>query len=118
MQDQTRALAEAILEFRKWRGNEFPAGLFAESGWEFLLALFIADADGKCATGRDLCKELGAPPSVASRWLKYLSGAGLIDGDGEGDLDDQLTMAPVAVERMERLLDHAKQLRAALLPDL
>ena len=78
MQIQSRGLAEAILEFRKGRGNEFPVGLFSEAGWEFLLALFIPDADGKSATGRGLCKELGTAPSVESRWLKYLSDEGLV----------------------------------------
>ena len=118
MQDQAKALAEAMLEFRKGRAREFPVGLFGEAGWEFLLALFIADADGKSATGRGLCKKLGTAPSVGSRWLRYLSDEGLVVGDGDGDLDDRLTMAPTAVERMERLLDHAKALRVALLPDL
>lgn len=116
--DETTALAEAILEFRLNRSTELPAGMFGEAGWEFLLALFIADGQGRSTSGRRIAERIGAPVPVASRWLKYLAVEGLVDGDGDGNLDDPLVMAPAAIDRMERLLDHAKSLRAALLPDL
>lgn len=116
--DEAASLAEAILEFRLSRSDEFPAGMFGEAGWEFLLALFIADAQGRSTTGRRIAERIGAPGPVASRWLRYLAAEGLVDGDGDGNLDDPLVMAPAAIDRMERLLDHAKALRAALLPNL
>lgn len=107
-----------MLEFRLSRPDEFPPGMFGEAGWEFLLALFIADAQGRSTTGRRIAKRIGVVDEVASRWLRYLASEGLVDGDGSGDLDDLLVMAPAAIDRMERLLDHAKALRAALLPNL
>lgn len=116
--DETTRLAEAILEFRLSSSREFPGGMFGETGWEFLLALFIADAHEEETTGGTIGERIGASDRAASRWLHYLSSEGLVDGDGDGDLGDPLVLSPAAIDRMERLLDHAKSLRRALLPDL
>lgn len=116
--DEATCLAEAILAFRLKRPAEFPAGLFGETGWEFLLALFIADSQGRSTSGRAIADRIGVPEAVASRWLRYLASQNLVEGDGDGDLDDALVMSSTGIDHMESLLEHAKELRRTLLPDI
>ena len=102
--DAAMRFAKAILAFRRARADELPVGLFSETAWEFLLELFIADGEGLRLTGREIARRSDASESTASRWLKHLSSEGLVVGDGEGDLDDQLTLSATALDRMEALL--------------
>ncbi len=102
--DDAAKLAAFMLAFRRSRSEELPASLFGEPGWDFLLELFIADARGVRMTGRQISELHCIPTRVASRWLMYLSGEGLIVGDGTGDLDDALTLSGVAIGKIERLL--------------
>jgi hypothetical protein len=45
-----------------------------------------------------------------ARWLMYLSQAGLVVGDGDGDLSDTLTMAPQALDAVETYLAETQDL--------
>lgn len=112
--DQTTNLATAILEFRRMRAEDLPAELFHDPAWDFLLELFVADAQGVRLTGREVSRRSGISPRVISMWLLHLSKLRLVVGDGEGDLDDLLTLSPDGVERMERLLGRARALKDAL----
>lgn len=108
--DETARLAEWMLTFRRIRPEELPTGLFGETGWEYLLELFVADARGIRMTGRDVCRNAPASSSAASRWLMYLTSEGLIVGDGDGDLDDELTLSGTGMQQIEQLLGRAQGL--------
>ena len=97
-----------MLAFRRGRAVELPRSLFGEPSWDFLLELFVADARGVRMTGRQISEHHLISPAVASRWLMHLSAERLIIGDGNGDLDDELTLSGVAMEKMERLLRTAR----------
>jgi hypothetical protein len=45
-----RAVAERLYAERRKRDEHFPAGLFGEPAWDLLLALFIAQDDGRHVT--------------------------------------------------------------------
>lgn len=102
--DELADIARAMLAFRRIRPQELPNGLFSETGWEFLLELFIADADGERLTGHMVVERSGTTDASASRWLMHLSAEGLVIGDGSGDLDDTLTLAPSALGHIESLM--------------
>ena len=103
-----------MLTFRRRRTDELPHDLFAEPGWDMLLDLFVADAQGRRLTGRDLARNCGARISAATRWLLYLNKSGLVIGDGKGDLDDVLSLSGSGMAHMEQLLAHARRLKDAL----
>ena len=110
--DPSASLAAAMLEFRRTRSSILPPELFAEPAWDLLLELFIADAEGRRLTARQVCIRAGIAPSVMSHWLKHLSQSGFVTGDGEGDLDDLLTMSAGMLDSMEKMMDRAQTLRA------
>ena len=112
--DELADIARAMLAFRRIRPRELPNGLFSETGWEFLLELFIADADGKRLTGHMVVERSGTSAEAASRWLMHLSAEGLVIGDGSGDLDDTLTLAPSALAHIESLMTRAMTLSRQL----
>jgi DNA-binding IclR family transcriptional regulator len=79
-----------------------------------LLELFIADSEGRRLTGADVSDACDIPPTVLSRWLKYLSKAGFVIGDGDGNLTDQLTLSGKGMESMEQAISKACDLRSLL----
>ena len=103
-----------MLDFRRTRLSILPPELFAEPAWDLLLELFIADAEGRRLTARQVCLRSGIAPSVMSRWLKHLSQSGSVRGDGEGDLDDLLTMSAGMLAKMEAMMDYAQSLHAKI----
>ena len=111
--DHVASLAAAILDFRS-RSKILPRELFAEPAWDLLLELFVADAQGRRLTARQVCSRASIPPSVMSHWLKHLSQSGFVVGDGKGDLDDLLTLSAGMMAKMEDMMDHARQLHSAV----
>jgi hypothetical protein len=112
--DHVASLAAAILAFRRSRSKILPPELFAEPAWDLLLELFVADAQGRRLTARQVCDRANVPPSVMSRWLKHLSQNSFVVGDGEGELDDLLTLSAEMLAKMEIMMDHARQLQSAV----
>lgn len=72
--DRKRLAKEArlILIRRNTRAEIFPPSMFSEVVWELLLALYVADAEGRHATIGALIQQIGAAPSSALRWFDYL----------------------------------------------
>lgn len=75
--------AQRLLKMRALRWDYFRGDIFDEHGWNALLILFIAHAEGRSMTGSEVANECGAPPNVGSRWLLHLSSEKLI-GQDEG----------------------------------
>lgn len=112
--DSAASVAEAIIAFRRTRRNFLPADIFSEPAWDLLLELFIADSEGRRLTAADVSDRCDIPPTVLSRWLKYLSKAGFVIGDGHGDLTDQLTLSGKGMESMEQAMSKARDLHSLL----
>lgn len=102
--DRSSAIAAALLAFRRQRSAILPREIFSEPAWDLLLDLFVADAAGRRVTARDVSERSEVSHSVMSRWVKYLAQAGLIVGDGAGNLDDELTLSGEAFEAIERMM--------------
>ncbi len=112
--DRAAATAEAILKFRRIRSEILPRELFAEPGWDLLLELFVADANGHRLTARVVSERDNIPPSVLSRWLVHLTQIGFIIGDGDGNLDDSLTLSGKALDTIESVMAKADELRESV----
>ena len=107
--DELTRLAKALLRVRQSRPARFNAGLFhGEQVWNLLLILFIADGHGERLTGRMAIEREGGSLEVGRRWFRFLTQLGYIVGDGEGHLDDPLTMTPVCVHELEGWLREAR----------
>ena len=105
MPDAATILAEKVLEFGQLVKESFGSELFENVGLHILLALFIKDGRGRRVTGQSIADTYGIDPALASRWVKLLSARGLIVGDGDGDLSDELTLTGQSLESLERLID-------------
>jgi hypothetical protein len=109
-EDDLTNLARVLAQARKLRDAYLPPELFGgEKSWDFLLALFLADAHGTRLTGRQLLERDGGHFSTGHRWIKVLTNLGLIVGDGDGRLDDPLSLTPVGLESLEAWLAQFRQ---------
>lgn len=71
----TRALvdlARNVYQFRRSRRRTFDEELFGEPGWDILLDLYIADAEGKNLPVTSVCIGAAVPATTALRWIKLL----------------------------------------------
>lgn len=109
--DQAAQLAASILRFRRFREEILSRDIFGEPAWELLLEVFVADAKGEAITGRMVAERHSGSPAVISRWLKHLSVQGMIVGDGDGNLDDELTLSGSGMEKLETVLLEARNLK-------
>jgi hypothetical protein len=104
--DRTR-LAMTVLQLRRSRSDFLPKDLFSDPAWDLLLELFVADARGQRLTASTVCERYGISPNVMSRWLIHLTRLDLLVGDGNGNLEDLLTLSGKAMANIEQLLGHA-----------
>ncbi len=98
-------LARLVLLTRLEQRSLFGAGVSESDGWEVILVLFIADAEGRRFTVGEVIEELGGEPEATRRRISHLSHSGVIVGDGTGRLGDVVTLAPEAVTNVETMLD-------------
>lgn len=71
-------VAEGILRQRRRRKDYFGTSLFAESGWDLLLELYVGESSGSSTTAEQLLTSTMGPPSIAARWLEHLQEEGLV----------------------------------------
>lgn len=76
--EELLVLARRISAARNRRKKYLAGELFAEPGWEMLLALYEADAAGHRRTVSNLCYSSKAPDTTALRWLDKLSELNLV----------------------------------------
>lgn len=108
--DRLAEFARAILKVRRDRRHELPAELFGgELAYELLLILFIADSRGERLTGRSALEQAGGVSAAGRRWIAYLTREKLIVGDGDGNLDDTLTLTAKALSALEGWLSRAHE---------
>jgi hypothetical protein len=109
--DEAVQLAMAILRFRKYRASVLSRDIFGEPAWEVLLELFVADANSVGITGRIVAEKHDISTAVIGRWLKHLTAEGLLIGDGTGNVEDELTLSGVGMDKMETALLEARFLK-------
>lgn len=109
--DEAVQLATAILRFRKYRASVLSPDIFGEPAWEVLLEMFVADANSVRITGRIVSDRHNISTAVIGRWLKHLTAEGLLIGDSTGDVDDELTLSGVGMDKMETALLEARFLK-------
>lgn len=114
--EEAAQLARAILAFRRYRTRALSSTIFGEPAWELLLEVFVADAVGAPMTARIVADRSETPPNVMSRWLRHLSAEGLVIGDGDGNLDDELTLSGSGMAAIEDVLLQARSLKDGIVP--
>jgi hypothetical protein len=107
--DEATVLARSIFELRKMRAHHLPDAVLSEIAWNILLALFVADADGRRMTGHDLLEVAEAPKSTGQRWIMALHVEGLVVGDGTGNLDDVIGLTPAGISAVEACMIDAQR---------
>ena len=98
-------LARLALCTRSEQRSLFGAGVSESDGWEVILVLFIADAEGRRFTVEQVIAEMGGEPEATKRRIAHLSHAGIIVGDGHCRIGDVVTLAPEAVTKVESVLE-------------
>jgi DNA-binding MarR family transcriptional regulator len=73
-------MARKIVAARRLRTDHFPPTMFVASGWDILLALYLA-RDGADRSLAALAEAVRAPLSTAARWVDYLEQQDLVVRD-------------------------------------
>ena len=76
--------AHRLLQMRSLRWDYFKGEIFDEHGWNLLLILFAANADGRVISAEQAGVESGASKAAAGRWLRHLERESLIYLDQRG----------------------------------
>jgi len=71
-------IAKLIIEDRKKRDNGFSASLFADPVWDTMLALFIAELEGKPISVTSASLAAKVPMTTALRCMSMMEDSGLI----------------------------------------
>jgi DNA-binding MarR family transcriptional regulator len=96
------ARARQTLFERRRRIQVFGAGMFAETGWDVLLALY-SQRFGARLTISNLTDLTGAAPTTVLRWIVFLEERNLIQRKSS-PLDRRVALLELT-ERAQRLLD-------------
>lgn len=96
-----RAAQDAARTMRQ-RRTELGDDLFADHAWAIMLHAYLAEAEGRLVTARDLAETAAIGIAMAERWLNALEAKGFVDRRSGADGLVQLSHAGIA--RVERLL--------------
>lgn len=66
-----------MLRQRRMREHYFPADLFADPAWDMLLDLYAARLERQPVSVSSLCIAAAVPATIALRWIKTMTDAGL-----------------------------------------
>jgi len=80
--DVLRNDAARIRYSRQLRRKLFGAAMFAETAWDILLTLYLADGASPRPRAPELAGSTDSPLSTTLRWLGYLRDEGLASGPG------------------------------------
>ena len=107
--DASARLLRDVIRKRRVRADFFPAELFADPAWDILLDLAAARHKGKPVSVSSLCIAAAVPTTTGLRWIKALTGAGLLEraADPHDARRSFITLTAETAEHMERYLDVA-----------
>lgn len=102
-----RDIADRLIAERRQRRDHFPTDLFHEPAWDMLLALYLANEDGRILNVKALVASSDAPVTTSQRWIDHLHKLRLIDR--VGDPDDrrriEVSLSDTGLGAVERYLD-------------
>ena len=107
-------LARLALLLRSEQQSLFGVSVSTPDGWDIILILYVADADGRRLTVGETIHEVGGLLEATKRRIAFLSHAGIIIGDGAGELDDVITLAHEAVTKVEDLIERMRSAIGAI----
>ncbi len=108
--DEAAQLARSVLALRRKRYEHLPQDLFGEHAWGILLAMFVADAEGKRVTGGDVFASAGCTSASGRRWMAALMEYDLVVGQGPRDDVDIVSLTPSGIHAVERCMQDAQAL--------
>lgn len=74
----TASTIRDLIKLRRMREQHFPAGLFADPGWDILLDLFAAKLEGRTVSVSSLCIAAAVPPTTGLRWITTMTEHGAL----------------------------------------
>lgn len=80
---ESAQLVRSIIRRRRARAQFFPADLFADPAWDILLDLAAARLEGTRVSISSLCIAAAVPTTTALRWIKGMTGAGLLEREDD-----------------------------------
>ncbi len=102
-----RMHAERLIAERRARRAYFAPDLFHEPAWDMLLALFLANEEGRIMHVKALVASSDAPVTTSQRWIDHLHKLRLIDR--VGDPDDrrriEISLSDTGLTAIQRYLD-------------
>ena len=102
-----RSRAERLIAERRARRAYFAPDLFHEPAWDMLLALFLANEEGRVLNVKALVASSDAPVTTSQRWIDHLHKLRLIDR--VGDPDDrrrvEISLSDTGLTAIQRYLD-------------
>jgi hypothetical protein len=101
--------ARRLYHQRRRRERFFPSELFGEPGWDLLLDLYVARAEGRSVSTSSACIGAAVPQTTGLRWLTILEEMGLLlRTPSAGDERMRMvTLADEAFTRMTELFRHS-----------
>lgn len=72
-------VARQMIASRRALEGALPAWLIPDPVIDILLALYVAQADGKAMTDDDVCAATSVRPTIALRWIKALQSEGYVE---------------------------------------
>ena len=107
-----RDLAIQLLAQRLARFDFFPGELFHEPAWDMLLALYVADEDGRTMNVKTLVSSANAPVTTSQRWIDHLHKLKLVDRVID-PIDRRRIEISLSESGRHAILDYLKRLGAA-----
>jgi PAS domain S-box-containing protein len=71
--------ARILVELHMRRSESFERSLFSDTGWQAMLAAYIAEAEGRAISTQALAEKLQISNDQANRWLSVLIGQGMVE---------------------------------------
>lgn len=97
-----RAVAERLYSERRKREEYFPPALFGEPAWDLLLALFIANDDGRPVSLAEAYKAAKVDPRHGPTLVEKLIAAGLVTRSH--NRDDAILLTDDGTDRLNDYL--------------
>lgn len=96
----------AVIDVRRLRAHHLGPGLFADPGWDLLLALLVARREGRTLTSTSLAVAAGTQPTTTGRWIEALRRQGLVvcEPDSEDRRRVRVALTEAGAERMDSFL--------------
>jgi DNA-binding MarR family transcriptional regulator len=111
--DELHALARLIYDNRRTRSELFEEAMFGEPAWDMLLALYVAEGQGRQQTVSRITSWADAPQTTALRWLEYLERENLISREAN-PLDRRSVFLKMTDKGRATLEDYLKRTLAEL----